>query len=113
MNKVEAIIRPERVGLVTEALAQAGFIGLNVVEVRGRGVQKGVQHVGRGGINITIDMLPKSKLEIVVKDADTQRVIDIINENASTGQVGDGKIFISPVSAAIRVRTGEKDEAAL
>ena len=113
MNKVEAIIRPERVGLVTEALAQAGFIGLNVVEVRGRGVQKGLQHVGRGGINITIDMLTKSKLEIVVKDGDTQKVIELINENASTGEVGDGKIFVTAVTAAVRVRTGEKDEAAL
>ena len=113
MNKIEAIIRPERVGLIAEALAQAGFVGLNVVTVSGRGVQKGVQHVGRGGLNITVDMLPKAKLEIVVKDADTQRVIDVINENASTGQIGDGKIFVSPVSHAVRVRTGEKDEAAL
>ena len=113
MNKVEAIIRPERVSLVTEALAQAGFVGLNVTQVSGRGVQKGVQHVGRGGLNITVDMLPKAKLEVVVKDADTQRVIDIVNENANTGQIGDGKIFVSPVSRAVRVRTGEQDEAAL
>ncbi len=113
MNKVEAIIRPERVGLVAEALAQEGFVGLNVTHVSGRGVQKGVQHVGRGGINITVDMLPKSKLEVVVKDSDTQKVIDIINDNANTGQVGDGKIFVIPVSQVIRVRTGEKDDAAL
>ena len=84
MNKVEAIIRPERIGLVTEALADSGFMGLNVVHVTGRGVQKGVQHVGRGGMNITVDMLPKTKLEIVVKEADTQKVIDIILENART-----------------------------
>ena len=113
MNKVEAIIRPERIGLVTEALADSGFMGLNVVHVTGRGVQKGVQHVGRGGMNITIDMLPKTKLEIVVKDADTQKVIDIIVENARTGEIGDGKIFVSVVSNAIRVRTGETGESAL
>lgn len=113
MNKVEAIIRPERVGLVAEALSTAGFVGLNVVTVTGRGVQKGIQHTGRGGMNITVDMLTKSKLEIVCKDADTERVISIILENAQTGQIGDGKIFVTPVAMAIRVRTGERGEKAL
>jgi nitrogen regulatory protein P-II 1 len=113
MNKVEAIIRPERVGLVTEALAEAGFVGLNVVHVTGRGVQKGVQHVGRGGMNVTVDMLPKTKVEVVVKDADTQKVIDIIVESARTGDIGDGKIFVTPVAQAIRVRTGESGDVAI
>lgn len=113
MNKVEAIIRPERVGLVAEALATAGFVGLNVVNVTGRGVQKGIQHTGRGGMNITVDMLTKAKLEIVCKDSDTERVIGIILENAQTGQIGDGKIFVTPVATAIRVRTGERGEKAL
>lgn len=113
MNKVEAIIRPERVALVAQALADAGFIGLNVVTVTGRGVQKGIQHTGRGGMNITVDMLTKVKTEIVCKDTDTQKVVQIILDNAQTGAIGDGKIFVTPVSQAIRVRTGETGEAAL
>ena len=113
MNKVEAIIRPERVSLVSEALAEAGFIGLNVAHVTGRGVQKGIQHVGRGGMTVTVDMLPKTKLEVVCKDADVDKVIEIIVESARTGEIGDGKIFVTPVSQTIRVRTGERGDAAL
>ena len=113
MNKVEAIIRPEKVAIVAEALAEAGIVGLNTVQVSGRGVQKGVMHVGRGGLTIKVDMLPKTKLEVVCKNEDTQKVIDIIIENARTGQVGDGKIFVSPIAEAIRVRTGERGNQAL
>lgn len=113
MNKIEAILRPERVGLVAGALAAAGFVGLNVVNVTGRGVQKGIQHTGRGGMNIQVDMLTKAKLEIVCKDADTETVIGIILENAQTGAIGDGKIFITPVAQVVRVRTGERGEKAL
>ena len=113
MNKVEAIIRPERVSLVAEALAEAGFIGLNVAHVTGRGVQKGIQHVGRGGMTVTVDMLPKTKLEVVCKDADVDKVIDIIIESARTGEVGDGKIFVTPVTQTVRVRTGERGDKAL
>ncbi len=113
MNKIEAIIRPERVSLVTEALSEAGFLGLNVAHVTGRGVQKGIQHVGRGGMNVTVDMLPKTKLEVVCKDADVDKVIEIIVENARTGEVGDGKIFVTPVAEAVRVRTGERGDASL
>ena len=113
MNKVEAIIRPERLGTVKEALANAGFIGMNIVNVTGRGVQKGIVHTGRGGEEYRVDMLPKSKIELVVRDADTDKVIDIICEAARTGSIGDGKIFVSPVSTAVRVRTGERGDAAL
>ncbi|MEE9284195.1 MAG: P-II family nitrogen regulator [Dehalococcoidia bacterium] len=113
MNKVEAIIRPERVALVAEALAEAGFIGLNVAHVTGRGVQKGIQHVGRGGITVTVDMLPKTKLEVVCKDADVDKVIEIIVESARTGEIGDGKIFVTPVTQTVRVRTGERGDAAI
>lgn len=116
MNKVEAIIRPERVEAVKEALASAGVMGLNVVNVTGRGVQKGIVHEGRGGISHTIDMLPKVKLEVVVKDADTNKVVEAIIAAARTGAsgvIGDGKIFVMPVAQAIRVRTGERGDAAL
>jgi len=112
MNKVEAIIRQERLDRVKDALAEAGFVGLNTVQVTGRGRQKGItQQIGSS--RYTVDMLPKLKMEIVVRDADTQRVVDIIIATARTGNVGDGKIFISPVANAIRVRTGEKGDDAL
>jgi nitrogen regulatory protein P-II 1 len=113
MNKIEAIIRPERLEAVKEALAAAGFIGLNIVNVTGRGVQKGIVHAGRGGEEYRVDMLPKSKIELVVSDADTDKAVDVILQFARTGSIGDGKIFVSAVSRAIRVRTGERDEAAL
>lgn len=113
MNKVEAIIRPERLERVKEALANAGFTGLNVVQVTGRGQQRGVTYEGRAGERYTVDMLPKVKLEIVVAEADTQRVVDIIISSAKTGNIGDGKIFIMPVLDAFRVRTGEHGEGVL
>jgi nitrogen regulatory protein P-II 1 len=86
---------------------------MNFVSVTGRGVQRGIVHTGRGGEEYRVDMLPKSKIELVVKDSDTQRAINVIVEAARTGAIGDGKIFVSPVSDAIRVRTGERGEAAL
>lgn len=113
MNKIEAIIRPERVEKVKDALAEAGYDGLNVVQVTGRGQQRGVVHVGRSGERATIDMLPKAKLEVVCRDADTQKVVDIILKAARTGNIGDGKVFVSPVSQVYRVRTGESGEAVL
>ena len=113
MNKIEAIIRPEKIDSVKNALAEAGFMGLNIVSVTGRGVQRGVTHEGRGGVTVTVDMLPKTKLEVACKDADTDKVIGIIVEHAQTGNIGDGKIFVTPIAQAIRVRTGERGEAAL
>jgi nitrogen regulatory protein P-II 1 len=113
MNKVEAIVRPERLEAVKEALSEAGFVGLNIVGVTGRGVQKGIVHGGRGGEEYRVDMLPKSKIELVVKDADTDKVVNVIVEAARTGAIGDGKIFVLPVADAIRVRTGERGDAAL
>jgi nitrogen regulatory protein P-II 1 len=113
MQKVEAIIRPEKLNDVKGALAEAGFVGLNVVNVTGRGVQKGVVHVGRAGELYEVDMLPKVKVEVVVRDEDAERVVQIIAQAARTGRIGDGKIFVLPVADAIRVRTGERGEAAL
>ncbi len=113
MNKIEAIVRPERLEAVKEALAAAGFVGMNIVNVTGRGVQKGIVHTGRGGEEYRVDMLPKSKIELVVKDADTEKAVNVIVEAARTGAIGDGKIFVMPVADAIRVRTGERGDAAL
>ncbi|MBI2855395.1 MAG: P-II family nitrogen regulator [Chloroflexi bacterium] len=113
MKKVEAIIRPEKVTTVKDALANAGFVGLNVVSVTGRGAQKGIVHTGRSGQPVVIDMLAKAKLELVVKDSDAENVCQVIIDAARTGEIGDGKIFISDVSEVIRVRTGERGEDAI
>ena len=113
MKKIEAIIRPEKLNEVKSALEAGGFLGLNVFHVTGRGAQKGIVHSGRGGEAYTVDMLPKLKLEVVVKDTDADKVVEIITGAARTGNIGDGKIFISPVEDAIRVRTGERGEVAV
>ena len=113
MKKIEAIIRPEKLDEVKNALAAAGFVGLNVVQVTGRGVQRGVVYMGRGRERVSVDMLPKVKIETVGQDADAEKVVDIIVRAAQTGQIGDGKIFIIPVADVVRVRTGERGEKAL
>jgi nitrogen regulatory protein P-II 1 len=111
MQKIEAIIRPEKLNDVKASLEEAGFLGMNIVQVTGRGVQKGIVHQGRGGESYQIDMLPKIKIDVVVKDGDADRVIGVISEAARTGNIGDGKIFVIPVGDAIRVRTGERGES--
>ncbi|MCE2458959.1 MAG: P-II family nitrogen regulator [Dehalococcoidia bacterium] len=113
MKKIEAIIRPERVNTVKDALVDAGFSGLNTAPVTGRGAQRGVVHTGRSGQAIVIDMLPKTKLEVVVSDSDVERAVDVIVESARTGDIGDGKIFIQPVEQVVRVRTGERGDSAI
>ena len=113
MKKIEAIIRPEKLNEVKSALEAGGFLGLNIVHVTGRGAQKGIVHGGRGGETYTVDMLPKLKIEVVVKDADAEKVVETIMGAARTGNIGDGKIFIIPVEDAIRVRTGERGEVAV
>ena len=113
MKKVEAIIRPEKLESVKHALAAEGYVGLNVVSVTGRGVQKGIIYEGRAGEKHTIDMLPKVKLEMVVRDADAERAVNIIIAACHTGNIGDGKVFIIPVAEVIRVRTGERGEQAI
>ncbi|MCH7510877.1 MAG: P-II family nitrogen regulator [Chloroflexi bacterium] len=113
MKKIEAIIRPEKLNDVKSALEDGGFVGLNISHVTGRGAQKGIVHSGRGGETYTVDMLPKLKIEVVVKDADADKVVDIVSGAARTGNIGDGKIFIIPVEDAVRVRTGERGEVAV
>jgi nitrogen regulatory protein P-II 1 len=113
MKKIEAIIRPEKLNDVKDALDAAGFPGLNIVHVTGRGAQKGIVHGGRGGETYTVDMLPKLKVEVIVKDSELDKVVQAIMGAARTGNIGDGKIFIIPVEDAVRVRTGERGDVAV
>ncbi len=113
MQKIEAIIRPEKLDAVKNALAEAGVSGLNIVHVTGRGVQKGIVHMGRGGETYEVDMLPKVKIEVVVADAQVDKLVNTICDAANTGRIGDGKIFVIPITDAIRVRTRERGDAAL
>ncbi len=112
MKKIEAIIRPEKLDIVKKALADEGFLGMTVVEVKGRGIQGGIVERYRGREYI-VDLLQKVKIEMVVKDEDVDKVINIICKNARTGNYGDGKIFVLPVERAVRVRTKEEGEKVL
>jgi len=112
MKKIEAIIKPFKLDDVKEALTEIGVIGMTVMEVRGFGRQKGHTELYRGS-EYTIDFLPKIKLEVVLPDALVDKVVDAITAAARTGSIGDGKVFVLPVETAVRIRTGERDEAAL
>jgi nitrogen regulatory protein P-II 1 len=112
MNKIEAIIRPEKVNAVTVALEDKGFLGLTLSDVKGRGRQKGITLQWRAG-EYCVDILPKVKVEVVVKASSTDDVINTILDAASTGEVGDGKIFIYKVGDVVRVRTKERGVDAL
>jgi nitrogen regulatory protein P-II 1 len=113
MKKIEAIIRPEKLNEVKQALDDMGIHGMNVIHITGRGAQRGIVHQGRAGQPVTVDMLPKIKLEVVVRDGAVERVIEAIIAAARTGNIGDGKIFVIPVEEAIRVRTGERGDVAV
>jgi len=112
MKKIEAIIRPHKLDEVRETLLELGFRGMTVHEVRGFGRQKGHSEVYRGS-EYKVDFLPKVKLELVVPDKVLNDAVAAILKSARTGQVGDGKIFITPVEEVIRVRTEETGEGAL
>jgi len=112
MKKIEAIIKPFRLDPVKEALAELGIQGLTVSEVRGFGRQKGHKEIYRGA-EYTIDFVPKVKIELVVDGSLLRQAVEAIATSARTGQIGDGKIFIFPVEEALRIRTGERGEAAL
>jgi nitrogen regulatory protein P-II 1 len=112
MVKIEAIIRPQRLDLVKAALDEAGIHGMTVLEVRGAGKQKGYTQHYRGA-EYTINLLPKIKIEVVVNDADQEKVIQAIVSQAKTGETGDGKIFVTPIVDVVRIRTEERKEAAL
>ena len=112
MKKVEAYIKPFKVDDVKAALMEIGVRGMSVSEIRGFGRQKGHTELYRGS-EYQVDFLPKSKLEIVASDDMVERVIEVIQKVASTGQVGDGKIFVIPIEDVIRIRTGESGDAAV
>ena len=113
MKKIEAVVRPEKLENIKEALTGQGIVGMTMVPVTGRGSQKGIVHVGRGGESYKVDMLPRVKLELVVHDNASERVVQTILKAAWTGNIGDGKIFVMPVEDAIRVRTSERGDVAL
>ncbi|MEB3274015.1 MAG: P-II family nitrogen regulator [Prochlorothrix sp.] len=112
MKKVEAIIRPFKLDEVKIALVNAGIVGMTVSEVRGFGRQKGQTERYRGS-EYTVEFLQKLKIEIVVEDDQVNMVADKIIAAAQTGEIGDGKIFVSPVDNVIRIRTGERDMEAI
>ena len=112
MKKIEAIIKPFKLDDVREALTEIGITGMTVSEVKGFGRQKGHTEIYRGA-EYAVDFLPKVKVELIIADEDVERVIDVIIENARSGKIGDGKIFVLPVEEAIRIRTGESSEAAI
>ena len=112
MKKIEAIIKPFKLEEVKEALAEVGVQGMTVTVVKGFGRQKGHTEIYRGS-EYTVDFLPKVKIEIVVDDAQAGSVAEAIVKSANTGKIGDGKVFISTIEEAIRIRTGETGSSAV
>lgn len=112
MIRIEAIIRPSRLDEVKTALDEIGIHGMSVTEIKGAGKQKGYTQHYRGS-EYQVNLLPKLQLIVVVGDADAEKVVDAIETAARTGEIGDGKIFLTPVSDAIRIRTGERGAAAI
>jgi nitrogen regulatory protein P-II 1 len=112
MKEITAIIRPDKLEVVKEALQEIQCKGVTVTEVKGRGRQLGITESYRGR-DYKVDLLPKTRLEIVVNDEDTEKVITAIVKTAQTGDIGDGKIFISPVDDVVRIRTGERGQKAV
>ncbi|NLI01601.1 MAG: P-II family nitrogen regulator [Chthonomonadales bacterium] len=112
MKKIECVIRPTKIDDVKEALSAIGVTGMTVTDVRGYGRQRGRTEKYRGNTYI-VNLLPKVKLEFVVPDDRAEEVADVIIEAARTGEIGDGKVFVATVEDAIRIRTGERGDAAL
>ncbi|HEV2379370.1 MAG TPA: P-II family nitrogen regulator [Terriglobia bacterium] len=112
MKKIEAIVQPSRLDSVKDALVEIGISGMTISEVRGHGRQKGHTEVYRGN-EYTVDLLPKIKFEIVLPDAQVNAAIDAILKSAKTGKIGDGKIFVSNVEEAIRIRNLDRGEKAI
>lgn len=112
MQQITAVIKPFKLEEVREALAEQGVTGLTVTEVKGFGRQKGHTELYRGA-EYVVDFLPKVKIEVVVNSADVERCVDAIVAAARTGKIGDGKIFVTPVTRVVRIRTGEEDNNAI
>jgi nitrogen regulatory protein P-II 1 len=112
MKKIQAVIRREKLQDVKQALDTLGIPGMMVWEIEGHGKQKGVTEQFRGR-QFTLDFLPKTTMEIVVNDGDVKGIVDVIVKTASTGKIGDGKIFVSSIEDVVRIRTGEKGTSAV
>jgi nitrogen regulatory protein P-II 1 len=112
VKKIEAIIKPFKLDEVKEALHDVGVSGITVLEARGFGRQKGHTELYRGA-EYVVDFLPKVKLEVVVDDPLAERVVEAIQNAAQTGRIGDGKIFVTTIDTAVRIRTGERDSDAV
>ncbi len=112
MKKIEAIIKPFKLEEVRDALNELGIDGMTVSEVKGFGRQKGHTEIYRGS-EYTVDFLPKVKIEVVVPDAQSEDAVEAVVKSARTGKIGDGKIFVSTVEQAVRIRTEEKNELAI
>ena len=112
MKKIEAIIQPHKLEEVKEALSAAGVDGLTIIEVHGHGRQKGHTETYRGH-EYKVDVRPKIKLDLVVADSQLERIVNVIADSAKTGKIGDGKIFISTIENAVRIRNGDLGESAL
>jgi len=112
MKKIEAIVKPFKLDEIKDALSELGVDGMTVTEVRGFGRQKGHTEIYRGS-EYTVDFLPKIKIEIVVSDSISDSAVDAIVKSAKTGKIGDGKVFVSAVQEAVRIRTEEKGELAV
>ena len=112
MKRIAAVVRPEKLEPLKEALFQAKTSGMTIYQVHGCGNQHGWKEYFRGS-EVFLNMIPKVKFEIIVEDSRVDEIVDVIVDVARTGEVGDGKIFISSIDSVVRVRTGEKDEAAV
>ena len=112
MKRIAAVVRPEKLEPLKEALFQAKISGITIYQVHGCGNQHGWKEYFRGS-EVFLNMIPKVKFEIIVEDSRVDEIVDVIVDVARTGEVGDGKIFISSIDSVVRVRTGEKDEAAV
>ena len=112
MKRIAAVVRPEKLEPLKEALFQAKISGMTIYQVHGCGNQNGWKEYFRGS-EVFLNMIPKVKFEIIVEDSRVDEIVDVIVDVARTGEVGDGKIFISSIDSVVRVRTGEKDEAAV
>jgi nitrogen regulatory protein P-II 1 len=112
MKKIEAVIRPIKIDEVKEAISSIGIAGMTVTDVRGYGRQRGRTEKYRGNTYV-VNLLPKVKIEFVVPDDRADEVVEVVLEAARTGEIGDGKVFVSTVEEAVRIRTGERGESAL
>lgn len=112
MKSIVAIIRQEKLNEVKAALLEVGCEGMNVIEVKGRGSQRGIRESYRGS-SYCIDLIPKTRIETIVKDDDVDKIVDAIKKGAYTGNIGDGKIFVYPIDNVIRIRTGDEGDNAV